>query len=105
MTGDEILEQVRERWDLDPLPTPRGGWLACPVCRSDRWQIRYWRTHIRPGEHRVKHRVDVALKCTVCSGVWAHGLAIDEATFDRLRAHGEWIWWRDRHSAGAIQSS
>lgn len=96
MTGAQILAQVRRRWHIDPLPLPRGRWLRCPVCRSRRWQVRYWRTHIRPGDgHRVAHRCDVHFKCTRCSAVWAHGLAVDEATFLRLRSHGEWIWWAD----------
>lgn len=79
----EVLATTRAMWDLSgPLPVPKGEWLRCPVCGAAP-QPRYWRLHHRPGA-TVPGRCDVSLKCTLCSHVWVHGVALDDDTYKRM---------------------
>lgn len=94
--ADEVLDRVGARWDLDqPVPVPIGDWLACPVCRTPEPQPRYWLFLDRSG-HAIAYRCDIGFKCTDCSAVWVHGLAIPERVFRPWRKRvGKRIDWRE----------
>lgn len=115
LPADEVLAATAARWDTDgPLPVPRPGWLACPVCRCELVQPRYWRFHLRDGA-TVAARCDVSVKCTACAAVWIHGVALDAKTHGRMvrltggrrRGRDAHIGWREArqllaaHGAGA----
>jgi hypothetical protein len=106
-----VLAETDRHWDLSgDLPMPRPGWLKCPVCGAADPVIRFWRFHTRPPGATLRRRCDVSVKCSACAAVWPHGLAIDEATWNRRptapgvlprllsrRSAVEWtIWARDR---------
>ena len=98
LTADQVLDATRTRWDLTgPVPTPKPGWLACPVCSCDVVQPRWWRFHQRTGSPTVPWRCDVSFKCTSCAHVWVHGLVLDADAWARradARTTGRHITWR-----------
>lgn len=101
LDAEEVLVRTRLRWDLSgPLPVPVDGWLACPVCRFEQVQVRFWRFHVRSDiGHTVPHRCDVSFKCTGCAAVWIHGVVLDEHTHTRMararKRPNSQILWRE----------
>lgn len=92
---DEVHAAVAARWDLSgPLPTPRDGWLRCPVCAAQRLQIRHWHWHTRDNA-TVPHRCDVAFKCADCSAVWLHGVPVPPDYWYRNATAAARVGWRD----------
>lgn len=95
-----VLAATEARWDTSgALPVPRPGWLACPVCRHDVVQPRWWRFHTRDDSPTIRGRCDVSIKCCACAAVWPHGVALDDRTYARMtrsrRRPRERIGWRE----------
>lgn len=95
LSPEEVLAAVQARWDLSgPVPVPIGDWLACPVCRAVDPQVRHFRFHRR--ESAIPWRCDVSVKCTSCSAVWTHGVAVTEEMYTRRDTPaGRDIPWRE----------
>lgn len=98
LTAAEVHAATAARWNTTgPVPVPHDGWLACPVCRTDRPQPRWWRFHQRTGA-TVPWRRDISFKCVSCAHVWTHGVVLDQDAWGRRarpRETGRHIGWRD----------
>lgn len=97
LPAEQVHERVAARWDLSgPAPVPYPGWMACPVCRCEQIQIRWWKWHVRPPKATVPWRCDVSIKCTDCSALWTHGIPVPEDVFSRCaRNLRRTVAWRD----------
>lgn len=98
MGAGDVLAATAVHWDVSgPLPLPIGDWLACPVCRSPKVLIRFWRYHERSAQPTVPHRCDVSMKCAGCAAVWIHGVAIDAEVWARRKPKrlNVLIHWRE----------
>ena len=84
LSKEEILKRAEEAWDLSgDFPIPKDI-IRCPVCGSKEIQARYWLFHPSGNpDSRVKYRCDVSFKCTRCSAVWVHGVAIPEELYKK----------------------
>lgn len=97
---EAVLAATATYWDTSgPIPVPRPGWLACPVCRHRTVQPRYWRFFRRP-HATIPGRCDVSFKCVGCAAVWTHGVALDDDTYIRMttsrkRPPNGRIGWRE----------
>ena len=95
---EDVLAATERRWDTSrALPVPRPGWLACPVCRGEVIQPRFWRFHERDGRPTTPWRCDVSFKCCDCAAVWIHGVALPAETWagrPNQRVNRQ-IQWRD----------
>lgn len=91
---DNVLDRVRESWDLDrELPVPKFD-LQCPICNCGQIQLRQYSFHYRHKTgSRNPYRCDVSFKCTQCSLVWTHGVVVPEAMYKRHE--NEMIHWRE----------
>lgn len=97
MSSEEILQRVREVWDLEGvLPWPKVP-ISCAACGSGDLHPRYWRFFKRAGweTSRVPFRCDVGMKCTVCSLVMTFGVAIPQDVYERAPERENQLWWRD----------
>ena len=84
LSKDQILKRVEESWDLSgDFPMPKDI-IKCPVCGSKEIQARFWAFHLSSDPHsRVPYRCDVSFKCTRCSAIWIHGIAIPEEMYKK----------------------
>ena len=85
LSKEEILKRVEETWDLSgDFPLPKDT-IRCPVCGSEEIQVRDWIFHLSadPSVSRVPYRCDVNFKCTRCSAIWTHGIAIPEEMYKK----------------------
>ena len=100
LSKEEILNRVEEAWDLSgDFPLPKVP-IKCPVCGSGEIQARNWIFHLArdPSISRVPYRCDVSFKCTRCSAVWVHGIAIPEKIYRKHVKTGEkqrGYYWRE----------
>lgn len=91
----ELLERVEEMWDFTySLPLPKFD-LTCSVCKSNEILLRQWNFHDRTKRTGSKHgfRCDVSFKCTRCSYVWVHGVAVPKDMF-RKHQNNRLVLWR-----------
>ena len=84
LSKEKILKRVEKAWDLSgDFPLPKGI-IKCPVCGSEEIQVRYWAFHPSADPNsRVPYRYDVSFKCTRCSAIWTHGIAIPERMYKK----------------------
>ena len=83
LSKEEILKHVKENWDLSgDFPLPQFT-VHCPVCGSEEVQLQFVSFHPsrEPDTSRVPYRCVVGFKCTRCSAMWAHGIAIPEEMY------------------------
>jgi len=80
LDSEQIWDRVERHWIMrnGPYIQPRFPVIRCPVCpRHDEPPfVQSW-TFFRRSDprHRMPVRIDVVLKCTLCSNVWVHGVA------------------------------
>lgn len=95
MTKEEIENNVKAKWEIKPLPQPKGDWLRCPVC-GGKPHLRHWHFFMRHRgneEGRISGRCDVGWKCTVCSNTWTHGVPVPS---NMVKTYGEsTMSWRE----------
>jgi hypothetical protein len=71
-----VQMRVEQYWDLsDKVPIPKFQ-PTCAVCGSDEILLKSWSFHQRKTGSHNPYRCDVRFKCTVCSYVWFHGVAV-----------------------------
>jgi hypothetical protein len=69
-----VQMRVEQYWDLsDKVPIPKFQ-PTCAACGSDEILLKSWSFHKRKSQNPF--RCDARFKCTVCSYVWFHGVAV-----------------------------
>ena len=85
LSKEQILKRVEEAWDLSgDFPMPKDI-IRCPVCGSKEIQAQVWAFHrsSTPNISRIPYRCDIGFKCTRCSAIWTHGVAIPEEMYKK----------------------
>ena len=84
LSKEEILKRVEDAWDLSgDFPMPKDA-IRCPVCGSKEIQARSWSFFPSPDPNsRIPYRCDISFKCTRCSAVWIHGVAIPKEMYKK----------------------
>ena len=105
---EEVVERVKERWDLSgDFPLPKAP-ILCPHCFAEKFseaitegkdlksaveEAREYASHVQArcwqfvykDSGGAKYRCNVCFKCTRCSLAWTYGIVIPKEMFDKHR--------------------
>jgi hypothetical protein len=101
-TRKEIKERIDRYWDFEklyPFPVPRAD-VFCPCCRTSEIILKHF-SFFQKETDENSHRVDVHMKCCVCSMSWTHGVPISRKNFMDAdgRPHYIRLWtWREANN-------